>query len=172
MSEALIRTFATPAWINAALMLNFAATWYMVGVIVFVQIVHYPLFKKVGRDGFAVYADRHQWLTSWVVGGPMITEALLAAVFMIWLATPEGLARLDGQTVFVNIGLALFILGVTAVFSIPCHAALAVGYDDRVVSRLVWTNWLRTAAWTAKGLVAAQMLAGAMSWATVAEGYQ
>ncbi len=158
MPEKLILAFATPEWIHAALILNFAATCYMTGVIVFVQIVHYPLFNKVGRHEFASYAERHQWLTSWVVGGPMITEAFLAVVFMIWLGTPEGIARLDGYMVFANVGLALFILGVTAIFSIPCHAALAAGHDARVISRLVWTNWLRTFAWTAKAALAARML--------------
>jgi len=158
MPEKLILAFATPAWIQVALVLNLVATCYMTGVIVFVQIVHYPLFNKVGSDGFATYAERHQWLTSWVVGGPMIAEALLAVVFMIWLGTSDGLSRFDGHMVFANVGLALFIFGVTAIFSIPCHAALAIGHDTRVVSRLVWTNWLRTVAWTAKAALAAWML--------------
>ena len=34
------------------------ATTAMVGLIWFVQIVHYPLFAAVGRPDFAQYADR------------------------------------------------------------------------------------------------------------------
>ncbi len=159
MPESMIQMFATPQWICASLLGNCAATWFMVGVIVFVQIVHYPLFSNIGRDGFSHYANRHQILTTWVVGAPMIAEALLATVFMIWLSTPEGSARLDGSTVFLNVGIEMLILVVTAVFSIPCHAALAQGFDQRVVKRLVWTNWLRTFAWLCKGWIATVMLA-------------
>jgi hypothetical protein len=36
------------------LLANAAATLFMVGVIRFVQVVHYPLFARVGRPGFAV----------------------------------------------------------------------------------------------------------------------
>ncbi len=159
MPESMIQMFATPQWICISLLGNFAATWFMAGVIVFVQIVHYPLFSNIGRDGFSHYANRHQILTTWVVGVPMIAEALLATVFMIWLSTPEGSARLDGSTVFVNVGIELMILAVTAVFSIPCHAALAQGFDQAIIKRLVWTNWLRTFAWLYKGWIAAAMLA-------------
>lgn len=35
---------------------HLAATFYMVGVIWFVQIVHYPLLEKVGTDRFSTYS--------------------------------------------------------------------------------------------------------------------
>ena len=31
------------------------ATWFMTGVIWFVQVVHYPLMARVGAEGFAAY---------------------------------------------------------------------------------------------------------------------
>lgn len=150
-----VASVSDPRVVMAVLLGNLAATLFMCGVIVFVQVVHYPLFLKVGRNGFAGYAKSHQWLTSFVVGVPMIAEAVFAAVFLIWIPS---ITQIDGGLTLINVGLELFILGVTAVFSIPCHAALSEGYDAAVVNRLVLTNWLRTVAWLAKGWVSVALL--------------
>ncbi|CAN0455051.1 unnamed protein product, partial [Phaeothamnion confervicola] len=39
------------------------------------------------------------------------------------------------------------------------HRALALGGDDRAHRRLVRENWVRTAAWSARGAVVVWMLA-------------
>ena len=54
----------------------------MVGLIWFVQIVHYPLFSAVGERGYTAYQIQHMNLTGAVVGPPMVIEALTA----LWLA--------------------------------------------------------------------------------------
>ncbi len=51
-----------------------ASTLTMFGVIWFVQVVHYPLFARVGADGFAHYASLHATRTTWVVAPPMLVE--------------------------------------------------------------------------------------------------
>jgi hypothetical protein len=42
----------------------------------------------------------------------------------------------------------------TAYVQVPCHKALDDRLDATVVNRLVRTNWIRTLAWTARGLLA------------------
>jgi hypothetical protein len=42
--------------------------------------------------------------------------------------------------------------------SVPAHRALGGGFDASVHARLLATNWLRTAAWTAHAAVAGSML--------------
>lgn len=150
-----VASVSDPHVVFAVLLANLMATLYMCGVICFVQVVHYPLFLKVGRNGFAGYARSHQWLTSFVVGPPMIAEAIFAAIFLIWIPS---VSRIDDGLALTNVGIELFILGVTAFFSVPCHGALAEGYDAAVVNRLVMTNWLRTFAWLGKGWVAVLMV--------------
>ncbi len=54
---------------------NLGSTLFMVGVIRFVQVVHYPLFSRVGGEGFALYSEAHSRLTTHVVGPPMLVEA-------------------------------------------------------------------------------------------------
>ena len=38
------------------LLANLSATLFMVSVIWFVQMVHYPLFARVGQEKFALYS--------------------------------------------------------------------------------------------------------------------
>ena len=56
------------------LMLHLVSTLAMVGLIWFVQVVHYPLFDQVGRDGFRQYEQSHQRLTTLVVAPLMLTD--------------------------------------------------------------------------------------------------
>jgi len=63
------------------------ATWFMTGLIWFVQIVHYPLMGAVQADAFPAYEVAHQRRTTWVVGPVMLIEAS-CAVLLFWL--PHG----------------------------------------------------------------------------------
>ena len=56
------------------LLANLGATLFMVGVIWFVRVVHYPLFSRVGGESFALYSEAHSRLTTYVVGSPMLVE--------------------------------------------------------------------------------------------------
>lgn len=131
-----------------------AATWAMVGLIWFVQVVHYPLFAMVGAEGFADYERAHRWRTSFVVGPPMAIE-LLAAVALV-LDPPVQLGR-----ALPLIGLV--VLGVvhlgTVTLSVPAHDRLSAGFDPAAASRLVRTNWVRTAGWSVRGVLSLVMLA-------------
>ena len=68
---------------NVLLIANLISTWYMVGLIWMVQIVHYPLFGKVGPDQFVGYQISHQSLTTLVVGPPMLVE-IVTATWLVW----------------------------------------------------------------------------------------
>lgn len=138
--------------------LHLVATSAMVGLIWFVQVVHYPLFAAVGADGFADYERAHQRLTSFVVGPLMAAEGVTA----IWLAfaPPAGVAR-----AWPLLGLA--VLGVihasTVLLQVPQHSALSAGYDPARTRRLVSTNWVRTFGWSARGVIAALIVVQVLS---------
>jgi len=137
------------------LMTNLAATLFMTGVLWFVQVVHYPLFSMVGRSVFPTYEERHAALTTRIVGPPMLVE-LATAVLLFWIR-PTAVS-----TVSLSIGLALLavIWLSTALVQVPCHAALKRGFDAAAHRRLVWTNWVRTAAWSLRGLLVLWMALG------------
>jgi hypothetical protein len=53
------------------------------------------------------------------------------------------------------IGLALLavIWLSTALVQVPCHKRLSQGFDAATHRRLVGTNWIRTVAWSLRGLL-------------------
>lgn len=136
------------------LLLNAAATWFMTGVIWFVQLVHYPQFAGVGRDGFGDYHRRHTRLTTCVVLPPMIVEAATAA----WLVArpPAGAAA---ALLWAGLALVAVIWLSTFLLQVPRHNQLARGFDGTACARLCRTNWIRTAAWTARAFLMFVVLA-------------
>ena len=139
---------------SAALIANLASTLFMTGLIWFVQIVHYPLFAAVGSDVFAAYSRSHQSLTTFVVGPPMLVEALTSAVLV--LARPAGVPAWMPWTGVVLVGIIWLS---TATLQIPAHAKLSSGFDPAVGASLVSTNWIRTVGWSLRAV-----LVCAMAW--------
>ena len=136
------------------LLLHGAATLAMVGLIWVVQIVHYPLFAKVGRQHFTDYEWLHQARTAQVVGPLMLTEALTATLLLLSDLPPA--AR---NLAWLGMALLVLIWLSTILLQMPLHRQLSAGYDSRSAARLVSSNWLRTIAWTVRGLIALMLLA-------------
>ena len=132
----------------ALLFAHLVSTLLMVGNIWFVQVVHYPLLARVGRSEFADYEAAHVRLTTWVVAPAMLTEAL-TSVLLVW-RTPEGLSA---SACWVGLGLVVVIWSSTLLLQVPRHNALAAGFDAEAHHSLVLSNWIRTAAWTARGFL-------------------
>jgi hypothetical protein len=134
-------------------LLHAIATWFMTGLIWFVQVVHYPLMGHLGRAEAAGYAASHQRRVSVVVGPVMLLEAITALVL---LADPP-LAR-NRALPALGLALLVFIWASTAMLQMPMHGMLLAGRDERAHRRLVASNWIRTLLWTARGVVAAVLL--------------
>lgn len=132
---------------------NAAAAWVMTGVIWFVQVVHYPLLAVVPTDSARETAVVHQARTARVVMLPMAVEG----VTTLWLmfdrpsAVPWWLAWSGGVCV------AVALLS-TVLLSVPRHGRMADEPTPTVGRELVVTNWPRTVAWTAHGIVGAAIL--------------
>lgn len=135
------------------LLAHAAATLYMVGLIWFVQVVHYPLFDQADRADFPRFSIAHQRLTTLVVGPPMLVEMLTALALV--LARP---AHVPMWQAGLGLGLLLSIWASTAFLQVPQHAALTHGYDPAAHQFLVASNWLRTIVWSVRGLLALWML--------------
>lgn len=117
----------------------------MTGVIWFVQIVHYPLFAAVGGPAWPAYHAAHTRRTGWVVAPLMIAELASAALIALRDASALSVA-----------GLALAAITWVATFAlaVPDHRRLERAFDAAPARRLVSAGWVRTAAWTAHGIVA------------------
>jgi len=120
----------------------------------FVQIVHYPLLGAVPADAFPEYEKAHQRRTTWIVGPVMFLEAS-SAVLLFWL--PHG--EFAGTTLrWVGLALLALLWASTFALQVPLHGKLAMGFDRGVWQRLVASNWLRTIAWSVRGIIALLVL--------------
>lgn len=134
------------------LLANLVATVVMIGVIWFVQIVHYPLLSVVPVEAAAATAAEHQRRTGFVVAVPMAVEGVTTLALLA--AVPDGVSWWLPWAGGVFLAVAL---GSTVFLSVPRHARMAANPDSRVGRELVLTNWPRTVAWTARGALCATM---------------
>ncbi len=133
---------------NLPLKIHFAATFYMIGIILIIQVIHYPLFLQVGRENFPFYHSEHVRLTSIVVAFPMLVE--LFSLLTLFYLSP--VYRTD--SLFMTSAVLLMVIwGVTFFISVPQHNILAQGFDKKAWTTLVDTNWIRTMAWILRGLI-------------------
>jgi hypothetical protein len=130
------------------------ATWFLVGMIWTIQVVHYPLFAQVGADRFAAYEAAHSLRITTVIALPWAVQGLTTLGLLI--APPAGVDRWLVWTIAV---LAALPVIVTITLSVPAHEVLGRGFDAAAHARLVSTNWLRTAAWSAHAGLAVVLLA-------------
>ncbi len=137
------------------LLSHVAATWYMVGVIWFVQIVHYPLFGEVG-DNFNRYQQANVRVTTWVVLPPMLIEV---ATSMWLLLQPKSLPL---PLLWIGAALIVFIWLSTFLIQVPQHTKLGEGFNTEIHGGLVRLNWLRTIAWSFRGLLVMLLLVSSM----------
>lgn len=131
---------------------HITATLVMVGVIWFVQIVHYPLFSRVGAGSFSLYSEAHSRLTTYVVGPPMLVEA--ATALLLVFRRPEGISL---SAAIIGFALVATIWISTALLQVPRHTALGSGFDHAAWSALVLSNWVRAVAWSVRGALVVWM---------------
>ena len=127
------------------LLLNTVFSSMMSGIIWFVQIVHYPLFKSLSKEDFIDYQSKHVKLTGNIVGPFMLMELIVSIYVALW-NTHNELAYL----VWSNFGLLTLIWLSTFFLQVPLHNRLLEGFDHSVHVSLVRGNWIRTCAWTMK----------------------
>jgi hypothetical protein len=84
----------------------------------------------------------------------MAVEGVSALILL--LDRPSTMGVLTAWIAAMLVGLALVS---TVLIQVPLHAQLAVAHDAEAARRLIATNWVRTVAWTAKGLLLLAVLA-------------
>ncbi len=130
------------------LLSNLAATLAMVGIIWFVQVVHYPLYTRINPDAFPNYEVAHVNLVTLVVGPAMFIEAGTALLLLI--SPPQNVPY---WVLIVGLVLVGVIWAVTVFVNVPQHNILSYNFDANVHRALVMSNWVRTVAWSARGLL-------------------
>lgn len=124
---------------------NLICSLYMTGLICFVQVVHYPLFELVGREGFTAYAAAHTARTVWVTAPVMLVE-LAVSLLLVWQPPPG----IPAAWMWSIAGLTVLLWASTFLLQVPQHALLSNGFDTIAWQRLVHSNRIRTLLWCLK----------------------
>ncbi len=130
------------------LVIHAALTWALVGLILTIQLVHYPLFSRVGTDGYAAYQREHVTRITWLVAPLMLAELATGAALV--LHPP---AFVSAASAGLGLGLIVLIWVSTTLIQSPVHGRLTTGFDATLHARLVTTNWLRTVLWLLRGFL-------------------
>jgi hypothetical protein len=118
-------------------------TAMLVGIIWFVQIVHYPLFPLAGGQNYPLYQRRHEQGISRIVAPLMVVETLTAVVLLFLF--PVGVSR---SLFYLSLALILINWLSTFLLQVPQHRVLENGFHIDAWQTLCRTNWVRTLAWT------------------------
>lgn len=146
-----IQRYARPLFIA-----HMASTFFMVGLIWTIHVVHYPLFAYVGESTYVSFQAEHVDRIGKLLLLPWLTEGvtLLGILLLAFFGTRRDL-RLPAFLNGLGMAIALVISGV---WSAPAHGELADGFDAAVHHRLMNANLVRTLAWTLCGISAVWLL--------------
>jgi hypothetical protein len=136
------------------LLANLILSAFLTGLIWFVQIVHYPIFRKVPASHFGAYHAVHTVATGRVVALPMLVELGIGG----WLALQPAPANLRWAG-YAAYACVILVWAVTFGVAVPLHNRLAArGYGEAAINGLVATNWVRTVGWTARTALLAYLV--------------
>ena len=116
---------------------------YMTGLIWFVQVVHYPLFKSIPKNSIKTYATLHANRTTFVVIAPMLLE--LGTAFILLFTRP---LYFSIESSYLSFALILLIFLSTFLLQVPDHEKIQESGQDSDIEHLVKWNWIRTIAWS------------------------
>lgn len=150
------------ATFDLLLLVQAACAWFLTGLIWVIQLVHYPLMARVGKAGWVGYQHAHMRRITWIVAPAMLVEAGSAALCLLLVFNGLDTDPGSGGSVVwhaVLVGLLVVIWVSTGLLQVPAHTRLTRGFDGGAHRRLVRSNWIRTAAWSARAVLLGMMLA-------------
>ena len=140
-------------FLTVVLVAQVVASLAMTGLIWTIQLVHYPLLAEVPAEAFVAHEAEHTRRITWIVGPLMAVEGV--CVLVLLALRPDAMSWwLPWAGAFAE----AVAIGVTAFVSAPTHGRLQAGHDRALLDHLIATNWFRTVAWTARGVLSVVML--------------
>lgn len=138
------------------LLITMAAAWFMAGLGAMVQVVHYPLFARVGEAGWSAYHVAHSRRITVLVVPAMSIE--LGGAVLVVLDRPDGVGA---AVALAGAGFALATWVLTGLGAVPAHRVLASSFDRDAHRRLLLADRARTVGWAVHAVLAATMVAAA-----------
>ncbi len=132
---------------STVLIAQLALTFFLNGIIWFLQVVHYPLYYRI-KEGFNTYEKNYLKRAAFLISPIMFLE-LISAILLISLAKDPLLTKLSSiNLIFLAINwLSTFIIQNTE------HQKLIIRFSYKSLHRLISTNWIRTLFWSSRGII-------------------
>lgn len=142
-------------------LVHLVATWFMVGLIWTIHVVHYPLFAYVGPDEYVAFQAEHVRRIGMVLLVPWAVEGIcILALLVLSMRSKSRALLLPALLGAAAMGVVLIMSGF---FSAPAHGKLADGFDTSVHADLMRADLIRTIAWTIRGGISIWLLVVLMS---------
>ena len=107
-----------------------------------VQLVIYPAFPFIEPSLFQRWHNRYTGAITWIVAPLILLQTAGVAARLLFLHKPDLLWTAEAS-------FTLVAWTVTFASSVPLHARLQRQRCETAMRKLVLTNWLRTASWSA-----------------------
>lgn len=107
-----------------------------------VQLVIYPAFRFISADVFHRWHYNYTGAITWVVAPLILIQTGGVAGRFVVLGHADGLWLFEAACTVLAWAVTVFV-------SVPLHTRLQRVRDEEDMRKLVLTNWLRTAAWSA-----------------------
>jgi hypothetical protein len=132
-----------PESLSLLIVLNLIVTSFLLGLSVFVLLVHYPGFGLIGQMEFKAYQERHMKFTAAITLPTMLAELGLTAVLFLSTTHSDAFGKNLALT-----GIVLIIWGLTFIKAIPIHnRLLSEGQNHELIQKLTKTHAYRTFFW-------------------------
>ena len=142
------------------IVVHLVSTFFLVGLIWTIHVVHYPLFAEVGDATYVAFQTAHVDRIGKLLFVPWLTEGV-TLLALLWLTFVDGRRELRTPVIIGAIAMAI-VLAISGFWSAPAHGELMDGFDSSVHDRLMTANLIRTLAWTVRGLTAVWILS--LTW--------
>lgn len=131
----------------------------MTGLVVFVDVVHYPGFRFVDFARGQQFHSFHTRFTGWVVGAPMLLE-IASGGLLPFLGIMAGVPALMQTGAWLSLLLLLGVWAETGLRVVPRHHILQQkgAFNEQNIQALVRSNRRRTLLWGARFFVLLFML--------------
>lgn len=129
--------------------IHLLSTWFMIGLVWFVQCVHYPLLRDLPPEIVPTYQKAHVRRTSPMIPIVMIGEAVSGLMLVFPAFSAIAIA---------NLGLLVGVWLTTFALIVPVHGRLCRQHETALVTRLLRLNLLRSLLWLAHGFTALAMV--------------
>ena len=120
---------------------NMVVAAFILGLVAFVHVVHYPLFRRIDAPAWQAYHAEHIHRTTRIVAPVMLFDAIAAGCWA-WLS--------GSATSWLALACVALAWVITFAGAVPAHHRLAERFDHALHRRLLRCNRARLIAWTGR----------------------